>query len=157
MRAKYVAVLDIRSSEITAAVGERGVNNTFIIKSKYSCGYEGFAESELLDIGSFVSAVTDVVKSTLASNGGIKSFYVGVPDEFIKLVNVDKILSFSSAKKINSSDVKTLIGMSAPADDEAWRTVRHSCLYYVLSDKRKVIDPVGAFSDSLQGKFCFYK
>ena len=43
MRAKYVDVLDIRSSEITAAVGERGVNNTFMIKSKYSCGYEGFA------------------------------------------------------------------------------------------------------------------
>lgn len=33
MRKKSVAVLDIRSSEITAAVGERGVNNTFIIKS----------------------------------------------------------------------------------------------------------------------------
>ncbi len=157
MRAKYVAVLDIRSSEVTAVVGERGVNNTFIIKSKYTCDYEGYAEGELLDIHSFVCAVTEAVKSTLASNSGIKSFYVGVPDEFIKLVNVDKTLSFSSSRKINSSDVKTLTGMSAPPDDEAWRTVRHSCLYYVLSDKRKVIDPVGAVSDSLHGKFCFYK
>ena len=157
MRAKYVAVLDIRSSEVTAVVGERGVNNTFIIKSKYTCDYEGYAEGELLDINSFVCAVTEAVKSTLASNSGIKSFYVGVPDEFIKLVNVDKTLSFSSSRKINFSDVKTLTGMSAPPDDEAWRTVRHSCLYYVLSDKRKVIDPVGAVSDSLHGKFCFYK
>ena len=72
-------------------------------------------------------------------------------------MNVDKTLSFSSSRKINFSDVKTLTGMSAPPDDEAWRTVRHSCLYYVLSDKRKVIDPVGAVSDSLHGKFCFYK
>ena len=74
MRAKYVAVLDIRSSEVTAVVGERGVNNTFIIKSKYTCDYEGYAEGELLDINSFVCAVTEAVKSTLASNSGIKSF-----------------------------------------------------------------------------------
>ena len=43
MRRKSVAVLDVRSSEITAVVGERGVNNTFIIKSKYSCAYDGYA------------------------------------------------------------------------------------------------------------------
>jgi len=157
MRAKHVAVLDIRSSEMTAVVGEKGVNNTYIIKSKYSCGYEGFAEGELLDIGSFVSAVCDVVKSTLVSNSGIKCFYVGVPDEFIKLITVDKIISFNATKSINAADVQALTEMSIPADDEEWRTVRHSCLYYVLSDKRKVIDPVGAASDSLQGKFCFYK
>lgn len=157
MRSNCVAVLDIRSSEMTAVVGERGVNNTFIIKSKYSCAYEGYADGELLDVKSFISAVSDVVKSTLASNSGIKCFYVGVPGEFLKLVNVDKVLSFSSAKKINSSDMNTLISMSFPADDGKWRTIRHSCLYYVLSDKRKMIDPKGAVSDSLQGKFCFYK
>lgn len=157
MRAKYVAVLDIRSAEMTAVVGERGVNNTFIIKSKYSCAYEGYADGELLDVPDFISAVCDVVKSTLASNKGINSFYVGVPGEFLKLVTVDKILSFQSARKITPADLRTLIGMAAPADDEAWRTVRHSCTYYVLSDKRKLIDPVGAVSDSVQGKFCFYK
>ena len=157
MRANYVAVLDIRSSEMTAIVGERGVNNTFIIKSKYTCAYEGYAEGELLDVSGFISAICDVVKSTLASNSGIKSFYVGIPGEFTKLVNVDKALSFQSAKKITSADVRALTEMSAPADDQKWRTVRHACLYYVLSDKRKLIDPVGAVSDSLQGRFCFYK
>lgn len=157
MRANYVAVLDIRSSDMTAVVGERGVNGTFIIKSKYTCAYEGYAEGELLDVNSFTSAICDVVKSTLSSMGGIKNFYVGVPGEFLKLVNVDKILSFPSSKKITASDVRTLTELSAPSDDEKWRTIRHSCIYYVLSDKRKLINPVGAVSDSLQGKFCFYK
>ena len=67
MRNKSVAVLDIRSLEVTAVVGERGVNNTFIIKSKYSCAYDGYAEGEMIDEDSFLSAVTDVVKSTIAS------------------------------------------------------------------------------------------
>ncbi len=156
MRTNYVAVLDIRSAEMTAVVGERGVNNTFIIKSKYSAEYDGYAEGDLLDIDSFVSAVGNVVRSTLSSNRGIKTFYVGVPGEFLKLVNVDKVLSFQSAKKITESDVRALEEMAAPPDEEKWRTIRHGCLYYVLSDKRKVIDPVGAVSDSLHGKFCFY-
>lgn len=157
MRKKSVAVLDIRSSEITAVVGERGVNNTFIIKSKYTCGYDGYAEGELLDNDSFLDAVSDVVKSTVSAFGALRSFFVGVPGEFIKLVNTDKVISFQSAKKISKNDCDNLAGMSAPSDTDEYQTIRHSCLYYVLSDKRKIIDPVGAVSDSLQGKFCFYQ
>lgn len=157
MRKNYVAVLDIRSSKITSVVGERGVNNTFIIKSKYTCEYDGFADGEFLDVPAFVSAVSDIVRSTLGSASGIKTFYVGVPGEFLKLVNTDNVLTFHSAKKIHKSDIQTLGKMCAPPEESNWRTIRHSCLYYVLSDKRKVIDPIGAVSDSLQGKFCFIK
>lgn len=156
MRKISVAVLDIRSSQITAVVGERGVNNTFIIKSKYSAEYDGYAEGELLDIDSFNTAVKDVVKSTLAANAGIKTFYVGVPGEFTKAVNTDKTISLPSAKKISKSDCESLADMAAPSGLADYISIRHSCLYYVLSDKRKVIDPVGEVSDSLQGKFCFY-
>lgn len=157
MRTNCVAILDIRSAEMTAVVGERGVNGTFIIKSKYTCAYDGFAEGEFLDVENFIASVCDVVKSTLSGGSGIKSFYVGVPGEFLKLINVDKVLSFQSAKKISATDCRTLIELSAPTDSEQWKNIRHSCLYYVLSDKRKVIDPIGAISDSLQGKCCFYQ
>ena len=81
MRSNGVAVLDIRSGEVCALVGERGVNGTFIIKSKYNCGYDGFAEGELLSEESFISAVSSAVKSTLSASGAIKTFFVGVPGE----------------------------------------------------------------------------
>ena len=157
MHKRSVAILDIRSLEITAVVGERGVNNTFVIKSKYSCAYDGYAEGEMVDEDSFLSAVTDVVKSTIASFGGIKTFYVGVPAEFTRVVQSDKVMSFQSAKKITSDDCEYLAGMSMPEETKDYRTIRHSCMYYVLSDKRKLIDPVGTVSDSLRGKFCFYQ
>lgn len=157
MRTNSVAVLDIRSSEITALVGERGVNNTFIIKSKYVCAYDGYAEGELLDVNSFKSAISDVVKSTLAATEGVKSFFVGVPGEFLKLKCTDKVISFKSAKKITRSDCEMLIDMSMPQQSEGWKIIRHSCPYFILSDKRKICDPVGAVSDSLQGKCSFYE
>ena len=157
MRKKSVAILDIRSLEITAVVGERGVNNTFIIKSKYSGAYDGYAEGEMVDETSFLSAVADVVKSTVAAVGGIKTFYVGVPAEFTRVVQADKVMSFQSAKKISYDDCEYLAGMSMPEESKDYRTIRHSCMYYVLSDKRKLIDPVGTVSDSLRGTFCFYQ
>lgn len=157
MRKKSVAVLDIRSSEITAVVGERGVNNTFIIKSKYTCAYDGYAEGKLIDEDSFLFAVNDAVRSTVSATGGIRTFYVGVPGEFTKIINTDKVTSFQSVKKISKADCDYLAGMSAPSDTDEYQTIRHSCLYYVLSDKRKIIDPIGTVSDSLQGKFCFYQ
>ena len=156
MRSNSVAVLDIRSSEISAVVGERGVNGTFIIKSKYTCEYDGYAEGELIDVQSFSGAIGEVVKSTLSAMNGIKTFFVGVPGEFTKLICTDKVLSFQSAKKITSSDCNTLVDMSTPKEEDGWVNIRHSCPYFVLSDKRKVIDPVGATSDSLQGKCSFY-
>lgn len=157
MRTNYVAVLDIRSSEMTAVVGERGVNNTFIIKSKYTGAYDGFAEGEFLDADNFVSVVAQLVRQTLSATTGIKTFYVGVPGEFLKLVNSENVLTFHSSKKVGNGDLQNLSKHAAPAQEDKWRTIRHSCLYYVLSDKRKVIDPLGAVTDSIQGKFCFYK
>ncbi len=157
MRGKYVAVLDVRSREMTAVVAEKGVNNTFIIKSKYTACYDGFAEGEFLDVGSFSSAVCDVVGKTLTSLGGIKSFYVGVPGEFLSLVNVDRTLSFHNLKKITSYDMEELAAAAMPASDGKWRFIRSSCLYYTLSDKRKTVNPVGCVSDGLQGSFCFFR
>jgi cell division ATPase FtsA len=156
MRGNSVAVLDIRSSSLCAVVGERGVNNTFIIKSKYTADYDGFAEGEFLDVKSFGQALFDVVSSTISAMGGIKHFYVGVPGEFIKVVNSDKVISFKSAKKISASDCNALSSIATPDEGKSHKIIRASCLYYVLSDKRRIIDPVGEVSDSLSGKFSFF-
>ncbi len=156
MRSNYVAVLDIRSSTITAVVGDRGVNDTFIIKTSFTAPWDGYTDGEFLDADSFNSAMDEVISETLASNRGIKSFYVSVPGEFLKLANVDKTLSLTGSKKITRQDVDRLVRMAMPEGDDDWVIIRHSHLYYVLSDRRKVIDPVGDVSDSLQGRFSFY-
>ncbi len=156
MRSSYVAVLDIRSADITAVVGDRGVNSTFIIKSKYTAKYDGYAEGDLLDVGSFKSAVANVISRTLASNKGLKTLFIGVPGEFLQLKNHDEIISFESVKKVTKTDLEELRALATPDPGPRWQEIRHACLYYVLSDKRKVINPVGASGDSLKGHFCFY-
>lgn len=150
-------MLDIRSSEICAVVGERGVNNTFIIKSKYTSRYDGYADGQLIDVDSFNSALEDVVESTFAAVGDkITVFHVGIPGEFLKVVNTDKVLSFSAPKKVTAGCVASFEESSKPSCGNDFVVIRCSPIYYVLSDKRRVIDPVGCVTDSLHGKLCYY-
>lgn len=158
MRNKSVAVLDIRSSEICAAIAEKGVNNTFIIKSKYSKSYEGFAEGELLDIDDFVSAVNEALGSIISSAGyPVKRVYVGVPCEFIQVVQTDKVISFHSSQRISPRHIQTLMEASKPVEEEDETIIKCGELYYVLSDKRRLVNPLGMVSDSLRAKLCYFK
>jgi cell division protein FtsA len=155
---KSVAVLDIRSSEVCAVVGERGVNNTFIIKSKYSCNYEGYEEGVLLDENSFFAAIGEVVKSTLSCCGRrINTFYVSVPGEFLKVVCGQKAISFPAPKKITKSNVEQLISVAQPNEEKSYSTIYRSPIYYMLADKRRVIDPVGIVSDTLSGRISYFR
>ncbi len=157
MLKKSVAVVDIRSSEITAVVAERGVNNTFIIKCKFSAAYDGYAEGSLIDTESFESALRSVVKSiNLASGEKIKTIYIGVPGEFTELVNAESSLSFPVMKRVRSSDIKALEKSATPEARKGWQLIRCGCLYYVLSDKRRTVNPLGRLSDSISGRLCFY-
>lgn len=158
MRNKSVAVLDIRSSDICAAIAEKGVNNTFIIKSKYSKTYEGFAEGEILDIDDFVSAVEETVGNIIASAGSsVKCMYVGVPCEFTQAVQTDKVISFQSSQRITARHIQTLNDASEPAVSEDEAIIKCGALYYVLSDKRRLVNPLGMVTDSLRARLCFFK
>lgn len=158
MRNKSVTVLDIRSSEICAAIAEKGVNNTFIIKSKYSKSYEGFAEGELLDIDDFVSAVREALGDMVSSaDSPVKRVYVGVPCEFTEAVQTDKVITFQSSQRISQRHVQNLIDASKPAVGDGETIIKCGALYYVLSDKRKLVNPLGMVSDSLRARLCFYK
>lgn len=157
MRNKSVAVLDIRSSEICAAIAERGVNNTFIIKSKYSQPYEGYAEREILDVDDFVAAVKKAVGAISSSaETPVKEIYVGVPCEFIETVQTDKVLSFHSAQKISRKHLVSIKNNSVPAVAPDETVIKCGALYYILSDKRRLANPLGMVSDSLRAKLSFF-
>ncbi len=154
---KSVAVIDVRSSSVTAVVAERGVNGTFVIKSKFASQYDGYAEGKMLDARSFAGALRAVVKSTAEACGGrVKTFYIGVPGEFTSVALSDNTISFQSSRRVSEKDVKSLEESSYPKKRKGWRLIRSGRLYYVLSDMRRVVDPVGMLTDSLRGRLCHY-
>ena len=97
MKNDGVAVLDIRSNEISFLLGAKGVNGTFVFSDSRSEQYEGFSSNGFYDEQSFCRTVNSVVTSVKENFGGkIEQIYVGVPSAFIEVKTKGHTISFSS-------------------------------------------------------------
>ena len=79
MSNESVAVLDIRSYEVTFLIGAKGVNDTFVFRGGTSEKYEGYSSDGFLDAASFRRAVIAAVTSVRQNyEGTVKEIFVGV-------------------------------------------------------------------------------
>lgn len=99
-----VVVLDIGSSKVTALIGERGVNKTFLIKGFSEREYSGFTDGQFLDVQSFSGAVKAAIREVREiTRVKIAKVYVGVPGEFTTVITKNHHIAFSKRKKSESA------------------------------------------------------
>lgn len=156
MQKKQVAVIDVGSSKITVAIGERGINKTFIIKGRASFDFDGFSEGSFFNQEQVVSLVcecADFIKKTV--KGRTLNVYVGVPGDFTKVVVKDSQISFPKKKKITEEDVDLLFDSAFVAQSSEYTLINRSAVVYQLDDYRRLAYPVGATSEILKGKLSF--
>lgn len=156
MHKKQVAILDIGSSEIRAVVGERGVNNTFIIKGKTSYPYDGFASGEFLDLNGLKKALLsagDYLKNV--ARGDVNLVYVGVPGDFTEVLVRGSQISFPKNKKITEQDVNMLYDAAFVINSAKSTLINRSAVAYELNDFRRMANPIGVQSEVLKGKLSF--
>lgn len=151
MAGGMVAVLDIGSSSVRIVVGKRGINGTFNILGTGEGEYSGYVDGEFLDTNDLADAI-NLAKANAQTNSGIEisDLFVGVPGEF-SLSEV-KVVSQNYPKKIRISkeNVDDLFLKASGSDYEQTHTlISCSGIYFVLSDNRRVIDPVGERSSRL--------
>ncbi len=156
MQKKPIAVLDVGSSKITAVIGERGVNNTFLIKARKDFSYDGFQDGEFFD--------TDDLKKVIVSCGRyIRSavsdapteVFVGVPGEFTQVTVKDGQISFPKKKRITESDTDALFDSAFVLSSAKKTLINRSAIVFELDGYRRVANPVGETSEVLKGKLSF--
>jgi len=151
-----VAVLDVRSYQVTAVVGERGVNRTFVFKANKTephMGYDG--EGNFLG-DDFPEAARRALLSVEQTCGQkIKTLYVGVPGAFTKVLPKDHEISFPKRRKISKKETDMLFE-SGKEEIEGYRPIRATSMIYVTSDNRRVVDPTGLGSDKLFGALSYF-
>lgn len=156
MQKKQVAVIDVGSSAITAVVGERGINKTFIIKGRYSFEYDGFENGTFFDTENLkrvlFSAADCIIK---ASGGSLDTVYVGVPGDFTNVYVKDSQISFSKKKKITEEDVDVLFDAAFVMTSSKYTLINRSAIVYEFDDFRRLANPVGSVSEILNGKLSF--
>ena len=156
MQKKQVAVLDVGSSKLSAVVGERGMNKTFVFKGDSKFNYDGFGEGAFFNVEelkrTIISAV-EFLKKTCT--GKLDTIYVGVPGEFTKTIVKDSQISFSKKKKISSSDVDALFDSAFVIQSSKHTLINRSAVVYELDDFRRLVNPVGSVSEILKGRLSF--
>ncbi len=160
MKHESVAILDIRSGEVTFALGTRGVNGTFVFKDSHSEEYEGYLTDGFLDDESFRRAVAKSINAVRQNYGGtIDEVYVGVPAPFISVQTKGHTISFPSKRKITSQDVDALYESGLNELLVEGRCVHRSAMYFSLGDNRKYFTAealYGTPSTLLKGALCYY-
>lgn len=160
MRNECVAVLDIRSYNVTFLIGSKGVNGTFVVYDSESESYDGYYTDGFDNKASFKRAVASVVSSVRQNyEGVVDEIYVGVPSAFIKVHTKGHTISFPSKRKISSADVDMLFESGLNELMASGRCIRRSGMYFALADNRKCFqetDVYGVSSASLKGALCYY-
>ncbi len=138
MKNESVAILDIRSGEVTFALGTKGVNETFVFKDSRTEEYEGYLSEGFLDEGSFRRAVIKSINAVRQNYGGvIDKVYVGVPAPFVKVATKGHTISFPSKRKITVQDVEALYESGLSELLMNGRCIHRSAMYFSLGDNRK--------------------
>ncbi len=160
MKYESVAILDIRSGEITFALGTKGVNGTFVFKDSHTEGYEGFLTEGFLDEGSFRRAVVKSINAVRQNYGGkLDGIYVGVPATFLAVATKGHTISFPAKRKITAQDVDALYESGLSELMHGGRCIHRSAMYFSLGDNRKYFTEsslYGATSTLLKGALSYY-
>ncbi len=160
MRNESVAILDVRSYEVTFFLGLKGVNDTFVFSGSHTEKYDGISKDGFLSVDSFRRAVVAAVTSLRQNyEGVIGEIYVGVPSAYLSVTTKGHTLSFPSKRKISASDVDALYesGLNGLLAHE--ECIRHSNMYFSLGDNRKYFDAqdiYGVPTTILQGGLSYY-
>ncbi len=160
MKNECVAVLDIRSDEVSFLLGSKGVNGTFVFNGMQSEKYEGYCLDGFFDEGSFRRAVVRAVSAVQqAYEGTIREIYVGVPSPFISVVTKGHTASFHRKRKITAQDIDALYESGLNDLLTEGICIRRSAMYFTLGDNRKYFfaeDLYGVPTTMLKGALCYY-
>ncbi|MBQ0099307.1 MAG: pilus assembly protein PilM [Firmicutes bacterium] len=156
MQKKQVAIIDIGSSKISALIGEKGINGTFVIKYNAEYEYDGFEINEFFDKEGFLSIIKKVGKEIKEMYHGIlTTVFVGVPGAFTESFVRDSQVSFSKKKKITDEDLNALFDNAYSEKLVSSVLINRSAILYELDDFRRVANPVGEYSEILKAKLSF--
>ena len=161
MRNECVAILDVRSDEVTFLLGSKGVNGTFVFRGSHTEKYDGYSvENGFYDETSFRRAVASAVTSVRQNyEGAIDGVFVGVPSNFTLLRTKGHTNSFPSKRKISLQDVEALYESGLSALLATGQCIRRSNMYFTLGDNRKYFsakDLYGVSTTLLKGALCYY-
>jgi len=152
-RKNYTVAVDLGSSNVVVAVGEKAAEGQMEVASIVSKPVEG------VNAGKIVSRAIREAMSEAEEQLGIRitEAYAGISGDFVRCArHTDHVFVYDPQNGVNQKDVDALFdrmrNVQAPDDETIMERVPQN---YVVDDNQEVKNPVGSFGKKLSSTFNF--
>lgn len=157
-RKNYTVAVDLGSSSVVVAVGERTPEGLLEVVSVVAKPVEGVHAGRIENIELVSHAIRDAVSETEQQLGiRITEAYAGISGEFVRCArHTDHVFVYDPQNGVNQKDVDALFdrmrNVQAPDDETIMERVPQN---YMVDDSQEVRNPVGSFGKKLSSTFNF--
>ena len=157
-RKNYTVAVDLGSSNVVVAVGERAAEGQMEVASIVSKPVEGVNAGKIENIELVSRAIREAMSEAEEQLGiRITEAYAGISGDFVRCArHTDHVFVYDPQNGVNQKDVDALFdrmrNVQAPDDETIMERVPQN---YVVDDNQEVKNPVGSFGKKLSSTFNF--
>lgn len=157
-RKNYTVAVDLGSSNVVVAVGEKVAEGRMDVASIVSKPVEGVNAGKIENIELVSRAIREAMSEAEEQLGiRITEAYAGISGDFVRCArHTDHVFVYDPQNGVNQKDVDALFdrmrNVQAPDDETIMERVPQN---YVVDDNQEVKNPVGSFGKKLSSTFNF--
>ena len=157
-RKNYTVAVDLGSSNVVVAVGEKAAEGQMEVASIVSKPVEGVNAGKIENIELVSRAISEAMSEAEEQLGiRITEAYAGISGDFVRCArHTDHVFVYDPQNGVNQKDVDALFdrmrNVQAPDDETIMERVPQN---YVVDDNQEVKNPVGSFGKKLSSTFNF--
>ena len=157
-RKNYTVAVDLGSSNVVVAVGEKVAEGRMDVASIVSKPVEGVNAGKIENIELVSRAIREAMSEAEEQLGiRITVAYAGISGDFVRCArHTDHVFVYDPQNGVNQKDVDALFdrmrNVQAPDDETIMERVPQN---YVVDDNQEVKNPVGSFGKKLSSTFNF--
>ena len=157
-RKNYIVAVDLGSSTVAVAVGEKNAEGLVEVLSLVSKPVEGVHAGRIENIELVSRSIREAVSETEEQLGiRITEAYAGISGDFVRCArHTDHVFVYDPQNGVSQHDVDALFdrmrNVQAPDDESIMERVPQN---YMVDDNQEVRNPVGSFGKKLSSTFNF--
>ena len=154
----YTVAVDLGSSNVVVAVGEKAAEGQMEVASIVSKPVEGVNAGKIENIELVSRAIREAMSEAEEQLGiRITEAYAGISGDFVRCArHTDHVFVYDPQNGVNQKDVDALFdrmrNVQAPDDETIMERVPQN---YMVDDNQEVRNPVGSFGKKLSSTFNF--
>ena len=136
---KDIVVLDVTSSRVTALAGCRKAQSVYDIKVRAERVYDGYSDGAFFDEEQVSEAIFEALSEAAEKSGASpRRVYIGVPGEFVALVNRPVGVTLDRVRRVVDADVDYLVKKGADISEEGYVLIGSSAICYSVDTSEKL-------------------